>query len=212
MSGKSIKEKVKNIMEVSNMSYSELSSRTGISKRELEDMVENDNISSYALFAISQALNTSILSFHSSYKDIFSDMIESWKYNEKTSPYSNIPLVENIYPDNLLSTLYTSKTSILVPFNCIKYYDSILAVRLKKLNLKDCNIFKESIIIVNFFVIRYKNGDLVLFYDKDSNFYLRQYWDGKLVSSNEENTSIDEKKVKLFGKVMYFQLDELIML
>ncbi len=207
-----ISDKIKELMSKVNYDNRKLSSELGIKESEFRKMLEEDSVPANILFKIVKIINTSILYFYPNNKDIFSDIIEKWRYNEGNSPYTNIPLVEDIYPDNLLKTLFTSQTSVMVPFNCIKYFDSILAIRVKKLKLKDSNIERNTIAVVNFSFVSVKNSELVICYDKRNNFHIRNYYNEELFSFYPDKKPIKLKNTTIFGKIIYFQLDNLILL
>ncbi len=207
-----ISDKIRELLVKANYTEERLAKDLGLEKNKFKELLDTNSISAEMLFRIVKIINTSILYFYPTDKDIFTDIVEKWRYSEKESPYTSIPLVEDIYPENLLKTLFTSQTSVMVPFNCIRYYDSILAIRIKKLNLKDSNIFRESIIVVNFSFVRIKDSELVIFYDKDKNFYIRNFYQDKLYSFNNKFKPINTKDITIFGKIVYFQMDDLILL
>ena len=207
-----IADKIRELLEKANYTEERLAKDLGLEKDKFKKLLDTDSIPSEMLFRIVKIINTSILYFYPTDKDIFTDIVEKWRYNEKESPYTSIPLVEDIYPDNLLRTLFTSQTSVMVPFNCIKYYDSILAVRIKKINFKDSNIFKESIVVVNFSFVRIKDSELVIFYDKEGTFYIRNFYKERLYSFDPDIKAISAEDVTIFGKIVYFQMDDLILL
>ncbi len=197
---KSIEEKIRSLIKLSNLDIKTVAKKLGITENMFETFLKEESLPSKYIFTLTKILNTSILYFYDNEKDIFSDIIESWKYNEKTSLYTSIPLVENIYPDNLLRTLYTSKTAVTLPFNSIKNFDSIIAVRLKKLNVKESILPERAIIVVNFKGEEYSKDSIVIAYNESLEW--------KII-----NKSLYEKELssvyKIFGEIVFFELDEL---
>ncbi len=204
-------QKLKKAREELGIGKSELGRRLGVYKKEVALYEEGTRrISVYRMQELARALEKSILYFYTDNKDLMTDIIEKWKYDKGVS-YTNIPLVEKIYPDNLLDTMYTSKTTISVPFNAIELYDSIVAIKVKNLETNDSNLPKKAVIVIA--SKKPKDGDLVLAYDNESNFILRNY---RIVNAKEMLTSsvsnlydrsieLKLEKFKIYGKIIYFQ-------
>lgn len=204
-------QKLKKAREELGVSKSELGRRLGVYKKEVALYEEGTRrISVYRMQELARALEKSMLYFYTENKDLMTDIIQKWNYDKGVS-YTNIPLVEEIYPDNLLDTMYTSKTTVSVPFNAIKLYDSIIAIKVKDLKTDDSNLPKRAVIVVA--SKKPQDGDLVLAYNSDNKFILRNYRLIKdkeiLVSSVQEfqgkNVDLSLKKFRIYGKVIYFQ-------
>ncbi len=204
-------QKLKRAREELGVTKSELGRRLGVYKKEVALYEEGTRrISVYRMQELSRVLEKSILYFYTENKDLMTDIIQKWKYDKGVS-YTNIPLVKKIYPDNLLDTMYTSKTTVSVPFNAIELYDSIIAIKVKDLETNDSNLPLLGVIIVA--SKKPSNGDLVLAYDNKNKFILRNYRlindKEMLVSSIQElqdkNIDLSLKKFRIYGKIIYFQ-------